>query len=93
VRFDNDGSATATVVEVRAPDEPGLAYTISDTLSGLGLDIVFAKIATAKSLALDVFYVTDAAGRKLLPEVLGVVESELLVRLGARTRTDAPKEA
>jgi len=93
VRFDNDGSATATVVEVRAPDQPGLAYTISETLSGLGLDIVFAKIATAKSLALDVFYVTDAAGRKLLPEVLDVVESELLHRLGARTRTDAPKEA
>jgi len=93
VRFDNDGSATATVVEVRAPDQPGLAYTISEALSDLGLDIVFAKIATAKSLALDVFYVTDAAGRKLLPEVLGVVESELLKRLGARTRTDAPKEA
>jgi len=93
VRFDNDGSATATIVEVRAPDQPGLAYTISETLSGLGLDIVFAKIATAKSLALDVFYVTDAAGRKLLPDVLGVVESELLERLGIRTRTEAPKEA
>jgi len=93
VRFDNDGSATATIVEVRAPDEPGLAYTIAGTLAELGLDIVFAKIATAKALALDVFYVTDAAGRKLVPDVLGVVEAELLRQLGARPRTDPPKEA
>jgi [protein-PII] uridylyltransferase len=84
VRFDNDGSATSTIVEVRAPDQPGLAFTISEALAGLGLDITFAKIATAKALALDVFYVTDAAGMKLLPEVLGEVESALLAALGVR---------
>ena len=43
----------ATVVEVRAVDRPGLAWTIADTLARLGLDITFAKIATAKALALD----------------------------------------
>jgi [protein-PII] uridylyltransferase len=91
VRFDNDGSATATIVEVRAPDQPGLAFTISDALSELGLDITFAKIATAKALALDVFYVTDAAGMKLLPEVLGEVEKTLLGVLGVRS--DSAKEA
>ena len=53
VRFDNDGSATATIVEVRAPDQPGLAFTLSEALAELGLDITFAKIATAKALALD----------------------------------------
>jgi [protein-PII] uridylyltransferase len=87
VRFDGEGSATATIVEVRAPDQPGLAYTIADTLAHLGLDITFAKIATAKALALDVFYVTDAAGRKLAPEILGEVEDALLTALGARSRT------
>jgi [protein-PII] uridylyltransferase len=93
VRFDNDGSATATIVEVRAPDQPGLAFTISEALADLGLDITFAKIATAKALALDVFYVTDAAGMKLLPEVLGEVETALLRALGARPEKESPKEA
>ena len=93
VRFDNDGSATATIVEVRAPDQPGLAFTISEALAELGLDISFAKIATAKALALDVFYVTDAAGMKLLPEVLGEVETVLLEALGGPAQKDKAKEA
>jgi [protein-PII] uridylyltransferase len=93
VRFDNDGSATATIVEVRAPDQPGLAFRISEALAALGLDITFAKIATAKALALDVFYVTDAAGMKLQPEVLGEVEKALLEALGARPEKEATKEA
>jgi [protein-PII] uridylyltransferase len=92
VRFDNDGSATATIVEVRAPDQPGLAFTISEALAVLGLDITFAKIATAKALALDVFYVTDAAGMKLLPEVLGEVEAALLEALGVPSETEPAKE-
>jgi [protein-PII] uridylyltransferase len=92
IRFDNDASATATIVEVRAPDQPGLAYTLAEALAGLGLDITFAKIATAKALALDVFYVTDAAGMKLLPEVLGEVERALLEALGVRPETETTKE-
>ena len=86
MRFDGEGSATATIVEVRAPDQPGLAYTIADTLAQLGLDITFARIATAKALALDVFYVTDAGGRKLSPETMREVEDALLAALGPRTR-------
>ena len=82
VRFDLEASATSTVVEVRAADQPGLAYTLAHTLSGLGLDIRFARIATEKALALDVFYVTDAEGRKLAPEVRLEVEEALLERLG-----------
>lgn len=87
VRFDDEGSATATIVEVKAPDEPGLAYTIADTLAQLGLDITFARIATAKALALDVFYVTDGTGRKLRPERMTEVEEVLVAALGSRTRT------
>ena len=39
VRFDQEASAVATVVEVKAPDQPGLAYTLAHTLAELGLDI------------------------------------------------------
>ncbi len=88
VRFDLEASPTATVVEVRAPDQPGLAYTLANTLSGLGLDIRFARIATEKALALDVFYVTDAEGRKLVPEARAAVEEALLSALATRSRQE-----
>jgi len=84
VRFDQEASALATVVAVKAPDEPGLAYSLAHTLAELGLDITSARIATAKALALDVFYVRDAQGRKLDPDTLPGVEQALLAALGAR---------
>ena len=90
VRFDQESSATATVIEVKAQDRPGLAWTIAGTLAQLGLSISFAKIATAKALALDVFYVTRAGG-KLAPEDLAGVEAALLAALGGRPTTK-PKE-
>jgi [protein-PII] uridylyltransferase len=89
VRFDLEVSPTTTVVEVRAPDQPGLAYTLAHTLSGLGLDIRFARIATEKALALDVFYVTDAEGRKLSAEIRVEVENALLSALGAKGKHEA----
>jgi [protein-PII] uridylyltransferase len=83
VRFEQETSALATVVEVRAPDQPGLAYTLAHALAELGLDITSARIATAKALALDVFYVRDATGRKLAPDALAGVEQALLDAIGA----------
>ena len=92
VRFDQEVSATATVIEVKAPDRPGLAWTIADALARLGLDIRFAKIATAKALALDVFYVNGAGG-KLAPEDLAGVEAALLAALGGRPTTKTKEDA
>ncbi len=93
VRFDQEASATATVVEVRTQDRPGLAWTIAEALAQLGLDISFAKIATAKAVALDVFYVTDGRGSKLEAESLPRVEKALLAALGERSPAHAAKEA
>jgi [protein-PII] uridylyltransferase len=62
---------------VRAIDEPGLVYKIASALASLGLDIVCAKIATEKSDALDVFYVTDGDGQKLSPTMLQSVKLRL----------------
>ena len=88
IRFDSEASAVATVVEVRAEDEPGLVYRIAATLAALGLDISFAKIATEKTQALDVFYVTETAGGKLAPGRLASVERALLEAL-----TPPPRQA
>jgi [protein-PII] uridylyltransferase len=86
VRFDQEASAVSTVVEVKAQDEPGLAYRIASTLAELGLDITFARVATAKALALDVFYVRGGDGRKLAPAAMRDVEEALLAALGTRPR-------
>lgn len=93
VRFHSEASPVSTVIEVRAEDQPGLAYTISSTLAQLGLNISFAKIATEKNQALDVFYVTDETGAKLLPDRMPEVESSLLEALGAGSGSKQLKEA
>ena len=87
MRFDQEASALATVVEVKAPDQPGLAYTLAHTLAQEGLDILSARIATAKALALDVFYVRDGDGRKLDPDTMAVVEQALLGVISGRDKT------
>ena len=88
VRCDNEAAEGTTLVEVRAPDEHGLAYRVARTLAARGLDIVCARVATEKSDALDVFYVTDAGGAKLDAEaVRGLTEAltEALSPAGACT--------
>ena len=66
VRIDNEISPAATVIEVQAEDCVGLGYQIAKTLARLNLNITFAKLATEKAHAFDVFYVQDDAGHKIL---------------------------
>lgn len=68
VVIDNDTSDRCTVVSVFAHDRPGLLYTISRTLFQLELSVDLAKIATHFDQVVDVFYVTDNAGQKILGE-------------------------
>ncbi|HSZ42494.1 MAG TPA: [protein-PII] uridylyltransferase [Trebonia sp.] len=58
-----DGASdTATVVEVRAHDQPGLLWRVGRALGDCGLDVRAARVETLGAEAVDVFYVTDAAG-------------------------------
>jgi len=78
IRIDNGVSPTATVIEVQAGDRLGLGYRIARTLASFNLNIAFAKLATEKSHAFDVFYVRDAGGGKILePERLHEIEERL----------------
>jgi [protein-PII] uridylyltransferase len=81
VACDNETSGSSTLVEVHAIDEPGLAYKIATVLAGLGLEIVCARIATERSDALDVFYVTDGDGLKLSDEMTTSVARALTDKL------------
>jgi [protein-PII] uridylyltransferase len=65
VLIDNDASARATLVEVRAPDGIAVLYRITKTLSELGLDVRYAKVATLGAEVVDTFYVVNATGSKV----------------------------
>jgi [protein-PII] uridylyltransferase len=84
---DNEISVSSTLIEVHAIDEPGLAYRIAAVLAGLGLEIICARIATERSDALDVFYVTDGNGLKLSDDMMESVKRELMDKLPGTANT------
>ncbi len=65
VAIDNTLSDALTVIEVNGLDRPGLLHAVTSELAALNLDIASAHIATFGEKAVDVFYVTDLAGRKI----------------------------
>ncbi|HUZ08673.1 MAG TPA: [protein-PII] uridylyltransferase [Acidimicrobiales bacterium] len=75
VSFDNDASASSTVLEVRALDELGLLHRVTGALFDCDLDVVSARVSTLGSEVIDAFYVRDRSGSKITePEPLRAVE-------------------
>jgi len=60
-------SDSATVIEVRTADRPGLLHDIGITLARASLSVRSAHIATYAGQALDTFYVTEFGARPLSP--------------------------
>jgi [protein-PII] uridylyltransferase len=58
-------SDSATVVEVRAGDRPGLLYRLGRSLALMGVDIRAARVVTLGAEAVDVFYLRDSSGEPL----------------------------
>ena len=68
-----------TIIDVYAPDMLGFLYRITGTISMLGLNITFAKIATRIDGIVDSFYVLDLTGRKVDDQAQrSYVRSEIL---------------
>ncbi len=65
VRFDNDASADATVLEVVGADSMGLLYRLTRALTDLDVDIRTAKIHTLGADVIDTFYVVSGGGSKI----------------------------
>ncbi|MFI0722522.1 [protein-PII] uridylyltransferase [Streptomyces sp. NPDC021224] len=62
-----DTSQTATVIEVRAHDAPGLLHRIGLALAATGVTVRSARISTLGANAVDAFYVVGKDGKALPP--------------------------
>ena len=92
VHFDNDASRIATVIEVEGLDRPGLLYDMTHALFESGLSLSTAMVTTYGERAVDVFYVRDGFGHKIVqPSRLEAIESRLRKALGEKpARTLVP---
>ncbi len=76
-------SSSATVLEVRAHDEPGLLFAVTRTLADYALDVRSARVETLGAEVVDAFYVTDQRGRPLSPDRAEMVRSAVEESLAA----------
>jgi [protein-PII] uridylyltransferase len=82
IHFDNEASRIATVIEVECLDRPGLLYDITQSIFEAGLSISTSMVATYGERAVDVFYVRDGFGHKIVhPARLDAVEQRLRAAL------------
>ena len=79
-------SADATVIEVRAHDEPGLLYRLVAAIGSTGGVIRSAVVGTLGAEAVDVFYLVGDDGQQLSSEALGSVERALMDALASAER-------
>ncbi|HAL55856.1 MAG TPA: [protein-PII] uridylyltransferase [Bacteroidetes bacterium] len=78
-----------SIIDVFAPDMLGFLYKVTETMSRLGLNISFAKIATRVDGIVDSFYVTDQAASKIEnPERVEFVKKEILQTISALTESE-----
>jgi [protein-PII] uridylyltransferase len=68
IEVNNRISDMYTVIDVTTQDRLGLLYLITTTLFELGINIHLAKVSTEATRAIDVFYVTDLMGEKIVDE-------------------------
>jgi [protein-PII] uridylyltransferase len=66
VLIDNIASDTFTVIEVNGRDRPGFLHVVTRALTRLNLQIASAHITTYGERAVDVFYVKDLFGLKVV---------------------------
>lgn len=91
VQVDHDSSATATILEVRAPDRPGTLWRVASALARSGLVVSAAIVATLGAEVVDVFYLRTPDGQRPPHDDsrLLVASREVLQALdGTRTFTD-----
>jgi [protein-PII] uridylyltransferase len=78
VAVDNDATALATIVEVRAADGIGVLARIAATFARHDVRVDQAYVSTLGHEVVDTFYVTTAEGAKVIdPVTIAALEAEL----------------
>ena len=84
VLVDNDATAVATLLEVRAADGIGVLARITDAIARCDVRVEQAYVSTLGHEVVDTFYVTTPAGEKVSePVTLRALEGALSTALGA----------
>ena len=63
--LDNEAAADSTVLRVRAADQPGLLYGLTNALALFGMDLRRVAVRTRRGEAADVLHLTDSRGLKI----------------------------
>ncbi len=78
IRFEGTTPSGITIIDIETEDRVGLLFSLSQSLSELGINLVLAKIVTEKGAAIDTFYITEKDGSPILsPERRTQIASEL----------------
>ncbi len=81
-KVNNRDSDFYTIIEITGEDRLGVLYEITQALTDCGCDIHFARISTLGNRVVDVFYVQDEWGEKIVePEKVNHLKQLLLNRL------------
>jgi len=79
VLVDNLTSRTHTLIEINAKDKIGLLYSLANELFLMGLQVSTARISTYGVRVVDVFYVRDITGSKIIDEnKIQVIKEKLM---------------
>jgi [protein-PII] uridylyltransferase len=70
VGLDQRSSRDYTVLDLQAPDRPGLLYRVASFLAEQGIEVANARITTEKGAALDTLYLCDRNGMKLSRDMI-----------------------
>ena len=91
VLIDNAVSDRFTVIEVNALDRPGVLYDLTRALFHQGLSVASAHIVTYGERIVDVFYVKDVAGGKIVQDgKKKAIEDALMAAIASRLSPRPP---
>jgi [protein-PII] uridylyltransferase len=94
VNVHNAWSDRHTVIEVVGLDRPGLLFNLTSTISRLNLNIASAHVATFGERVIDVFYVTDLTGAKIVsPQRQAAIRRGLLAVFEQSDERERPRRA
>ena len=92
--IDNNLSDKYTVIEVSGLDRAGLLFELTAALSDLNLNIGSAHVVTFGEKAVDVFYVTDLTGAKIVsPTREATIRERMLAIFNAGEPPPRPRRA